>query len=257
MDNRELLEDALDKHFPDSDITIYETEYLKNGFQVSIEQKPLGFSFFVKNNFLEAFQSKYNDFEDAQKSTNIVLPDNEKMTYINDFMKSFHENGRFSKIMEPFSLFEQAKMYQLSGINESLKLIHNLSNASTSICRIDREKYLVYLNYSFKMTKNRRMLPVPVLSFFIGRNIDFQFDIAFNIEQQSVYLVKSYPMYYEDFFEENDIFDFDNDLEIIFRNFVDKNVMKNIDPTNELGRQLVSLGDDMDEKLKLLIMYSI
>lgn len=257
MDNRELLEDALDKHFPDSDITIYETELFKNGFQVSIEQKPLSFSFFVKNNFLEAVQSKYNDFDAAKKSTNIVLPDNEKMAYINNFMESFYENERFNKIMEKFSLFDQEKMYQISGMEDSLKLIHNLSNASTSICRIDRQKYLVYLNYQFKMTKKREMIAVPVLSFFVGRNIDFQFDIAFNLEQQSIYFVKAYPMYYEDFFEENNIFDFNKDLETIFRNFIEKNVMKNIDPTNELGRQLASLGDDIDEKLKLLIMYSI
>lgn len=257
MDNRELLEDALDCYFPEADISIYETEHLKHGFQVSIEQKSLTFSFFVRNNFLETVQSKYNDFEDTKKATNIVLPDNEKMTYINNFMNSFYTNGRFNKIMEPFSLFDQENMYKISGMEESLKLIHNLSNASTSICRIDRQKYLVYLNYSFKMTKDRRIIPVPVLSFFKGKNIDFGFDIAFNLEQQSIYFVKSYPIYYEDFFEDNTIFDFDKDLDTIFRNFIGKNVMKNIDPTNELGSQLASLGDDIDEKLKLLLMYSI
>lgn len=257
MDNRELLEDALDKHFPEADISIHEVAYMKNGFQVSIVQKGLSFSFFVKNNFIEAVQSKYNDFEETKKSTNIVLPDNEKMTYINSFMKSFYEYGRFNKIMEPFSTIVQETMYEISGMEESLKLIHNLSNSSKSICRIDKQEYLVYLNYSFKMTKDRRMMPMPVLSFFVGRNIDFQFDIAFNLENQTIHLVNSYPMYYEDFFEENDIFDFDKDLDIIFKNFIDKNVMKNIDPTNELGRQLVSIGEEMDEKLKLLIMYSI
>lgn len=257
MNNRTLLEDALDKYFPDSDISIFEAAYMKNGFQVGIEQKRLRFSFFVKNNFIEALQSKYNDFEDTKKVTNIILPDNDIMSLINNFMKSFYEGGDFRKIMTPFSYFDQKKMYEISGDEESLKVIHNLSNSSTSICRIDNKKYLFYLNYQFKMTRKREMIAVPVLSFFTGKDIDFQFDIAFNIEKQSIYFVKSYPMYYEDFFEENDIFDFDKDLDIIFRNFIEKNVMKNIDPTNELGRQLVSLGDDMDEKLKLLIMYSI
>lgn len=257
MDNRTTTEEALDKYFLDSNISIYKIEHIENSFQISIKKESLSFSFFVKNNFIEAIQSKYKDFEATQKEVNVVLPENENLTYIGNFMKDFYEKGLFNKIMKPFSIIDQKNMYEISGMEESIKLIHNLSNASKSICRIDKKEYVVHLNYQFKMTKKREMIAVPVLSFFIGREVDFKFDIAFNIEQQSIYFVKSYPIYYEDFFEENTIFDFEKDLDIIFRNFIDKNVMKNIDPTNEIRQQLELLDDDINEKVRLLIMYSI
>lgn len=256
MDSHHIIEDALDKHFPESDITIFRLQHMNNQFQVGIDQKHFNFAFFIDNNFIQAIQSKYDCFDEVKKLSNFDIPKN--LNYVNEFLKHFYEKTIFNKIFESFSEIPDESMYYISKMKElNQTMMHNLSEASISNCRLDKKEYLIYLKSSFKMTKNRELLAVPTLTFFNEKNSDFKFEIAFNIESQKAHLVKSYPIYYDDFFETNKIFNFDTDIDFIFNSFIDNLVMKRIDPNNELSRQLSSLGNDIDTKIKLLLMYSI
>lgn len=256
MDLHNVIEDAVNQHFPDCDIAVFHIENLKNNFQINITQKDFDFAFFMHNNYIQGIQSKYDYFDKVEKLLNFDLPT--KLDYVNEFIKFIYEKSKFNKIFEPFNLIPNESMYHLSKMKKfNHTMIHNLSEASLSKCRLDKKDYSIYLNSSFKITKNKELIATPTLSFFQERNIDFNFEIAFNIEKQTVHLVKSYPMYYDDFFEDNEIFNVDKHMDFIFNSFIDNNVMKRIDPNGVIERQLSSLGDDIDTKIKLLLMYSI
>jgi hypothetical protein len=258
MDNNKRIEDALDNHFPESDIAVYPMQHFKGSYHVSVKETDFNFGCIINNNFLREIQSKNDCFEAVQKSLNILLPSQEKIECINHFIRDFYNNGNFNKIFEMFSLIANESMYKTTQDEESnYAIFHSMSDPSKSNCRLDKKNYSIFLNCYFKMTKDRKLLAVPTLSFFNGNGNPFKFEISFNLENQTAHFVKSHPMYYDDFFEDNKIFDFTKDLDFVFKKFIDENVMKHIDPTNELGRQLESLEDDIDEKIKLLLMYSI
>jgi hypothetical protein len=258
MADNKILEDALDQYFPDADISIFPMQCFERKYQVSIVEKEFEFACFSENNFLSGFQSKNDCFEVAKVLSKIVLPKAEDLELINPFIKDFYQKSRFNKICEKFNVIAPESMYTVSQpATINFAIISNMSDMSTSLCRIDKINYSIFLNCNFKLSKNREILPVPTLSFFSSRSNKFNFEVAFNIKKQTAHLVKSYPMYYDDFFEENMIFNFDTDLDNIFENFINENVMPHIDPNEELGRQLTSLGDDIETKIRMLLMYSI
>jgi len=259
MDNNKRIEDALDNHFPESDIAVYPMQHFKGIYHVSVKETDFCFGCIINNNFLREIQSKNDCFEAVQKSLNILLPRQEKIECINHFIRDFYNNGKFNQIFEMFSLIDNESIYKITQNEETnYAIYHSMANQSPlNNCRLDKKDYLILLNCYFKMTQDRKLLAVPTLSFFNGNNNPFKFEISFNLENQTAHFVKSYPMYYDDFFKDNKIFDFTTDLDFVFKNFINENVMKHIDPTHELGRQLESLDDDIDEKIKLLLMYSI
>lgn len=258
MDNHGIIEDALDKHYPESDISVYCVQNMVNKFHIGITQQEIDFTLFIDNNFLQNIQSKADCFDNVQKLSNFNVPTKEQLTPVNLFIQDLYTTGTFNKIFEPFPLISTETMYKVDEMKDlNFTIIHNLSDPSISRCRIDKQNYFILLNCYFKMTKNRELLAVPTLSFFCGKENQFKFDVSFNLETDTVHLVNSHPIYYEEFFEENSIFDVKKDFDSILKQFIDKNVMKKIDPTDELKRQLDSLGDDIDTKIKLLLMYSI
>lgn len=259
MKNNKKIEDALDQHFPDADIAIFPMQYFKGSYHISIKEKEFTFGCMISNNFLREIQSKNDCFEAVQKSLNISLPNQEKIECINNFIRDFYNNSKFNKIFKMFSLIDNKSIYKITQHEESnYAMYHSMADQSPlNNCRLDKKDYLILLNCYFKMTQDRKLLAVPTLSFFNGNENSFKFEISFNLESETAHFVKSYPMYYDDFFKENKVFDFTTDLDFVFKKFIDENVMKHIDPTNELGRQLESLDDDIDEKIKLLLMYSI
>lgn len=259
MDDNKLIEDALDKHFPEADLAIFPMQYFKESYHISVKEKYFSFGCMMNNNFLREIQSKNDCFKEVQKSLNILLPSHEEIECINNFITEFYNKGKFNKIFEMFSLIDNESIYKITQHEESnYAMYHSMADQSPlNNCRLDKKDYLILLNCYFKMTKDRKLLPVPTLSFFNGNENSFKFEISFNLENQTAHFVKSYPIYYDDFFKENKVFDFTTDLDVVFKKFIDENVMKHIDPTNELGCQLESLDDDIDEKIKLLLMYSI
>lgn len=257
MADNETLEDALDQYFPDADISIFPMQYFERKYQVSVVEKEFELCCFSENNFLSGFQSK-NDCFEVKVLSKIVLPKAEDLEFINPFIKDFYQKSRFNKIFEKFNVIAPESMYTVSKPETiNFAMISNISDMSTSLCRIDKINYSIFLNCNFKFSKNRKILPVPTLSFFSSRSNKFKFEVAFNIEKETVHLVKYHPMYYDDFFKENKLFNFDTDLHDIFEKFINENVMQHIDPNEELGRQLASLGDDIETKIRLLLMYSI
>lgn len=258
MAGYEIMEDGLNNYFPNADIALFPMQYFEGNYQVSVTEKDFSFSGFVRNNFLTSIQSKNDCFECLKESSNIVLPMTEDLNYINQFIVDIYLKSMFNKIFEKIDLIPIESMYTVSKLDEiNLAIISNLSDYSTSVCRLDKKVYSLFLNCDFKMTKCRKLLPVPTLSFFRNKDSHFKVEIAFNLEKQTIHLVNSYALYYDDFFEENMIFNFDTDLNNIFESFIVESVMPNIDKNDELGRQLVSLGDDIETKIRLLLMYSI
>lgn len=255
--NKKIIEDALIAHYPKAKLSIFPVEKMDNMFHVSLRQDNVDFTLFAYNNYIHSLQSNADEFDYVQGFSNIKIKSDD-LEIINEFIKKLYEESDFKKVVSPLSLFKTDHIYFIDRMDElNFAMIRGLAESSKLYCRLDKNQYSIILNSYFKLTKNKEMVRVPTINIIFDQKAKQKFEIAFNITKGTAHLVDSYSVYYEDFFVENKIFDTDKNFDLLFKSFIDDVVMKKIDPTNELKQQLDLLGDDLDEKVRLLIMYSI
>jgi len=255
--NKKMIEDALIIHYPKAKMSIYPVEKMDNMFHVSLHQDNIDFTLFAYNNYIHSLQSNADKFDYVQGFSNIKIKSDD-LAILNDFAKNLYEKSLFHKVISPISIFDTEQVYYIDRMDElNFAMIRGLAKSLKLYCRLDKNEYSLSLNSNFKLTKNKEMVRVPTINITFDKYAKQKFEIAFNLTKGTAHLVSSYPVYYEDFFKENGIFETDKNFNLLFESFINDVVMKKIDPNNELKKQLDSLGDDIEEKVKLLIMYSI
>lgn len=255
--NKKMIEDALIVHYPKAQLSTFPVEKMNNMFHISLRQDNIDFTLFAFNNYIHSLQSNADKFDYIQGFSNIKIKSDD-LEILNEFVKKLYERNDFKKVLSPISLFNTEHVYFVDRMDElNFAMIRGLAESLKLYCRLDKKQYSILLNSNFKLTKNKEMVRVPTINIVFDQKASQKFEIAFNLTKGTAHLVESYPVYYEDFFEENKIFEINKNFDLLFKSFIEDVVMKRIDPTNEIKQQLDLLGDNIDEKVKLLIMYSI
>ena len=113
-----------------------------------------------------------------------------------------------------------------------------------------------YLENSFKLSRNGKFLPIPMIRIFGYQNDEQVF--AFNLYDQQVYKVKKKLFYFEDFFESAELFDVNYHGDILVDEHLEHYVINGLIDDKAIRESLIVLPrDQLKNKIDLISMYLI
>lgn len=262
-----VLMKTIDIQQPISDI--FTSRYPKSTFTFKMVNDLILFkSFFVKDKEFVDFTIRNNSIT-AVKTSNKYLPEVKKLLSINkmkrgdfkivaDFFDLMNSNSNFNKIFSIDNKLSHNEMFSFKkeGSLFKLPLVCTGDKASFFITKMKKSYFRYYFENHFKLTKDGNILLVPVITVFEHQKNEHKF--AFNIYNQTIYRVRKEEFYFEDFFENNELFNAEYHGDVFVDEYIDHYVLNELDDDDDIRKELILYPrEHLSGKVDLLSMYMI
>ena len=179
---------------------------------------------------------------------------------VNDFFDLISSNSNFNKIFytENRVMPTEICSFTREGTTASFKLpfIANTHSRTYLITKISKSYFMYYLENHFKMTKDGNILIVPMITFFEHQKNEHVF--AFNIYNQTIHLIRNEEFYFEDLFENNEVFNAGYHGDVFVDQYINNYILNTLEDDDSIRQELILYPpEQLSSKIDLLSMYMI
>jgi hypothetical protein len=205
----------------------------------------------------------------AIKTSNKYLPEIKKLLSINkmkrsdfkivtDFFDQMKSNSNFNKMFYIDNKLSNNDMFSFKkeGSLFKLPLVYPSSTPSFFITKISKSYFRYYFENNFKLTRDGNILMVPTITLFEHQRNEHKF--AFNIYNQTIYRIRKEEIYFEDFFENNEVFNAEYHGDVFVDEYIDNYILNELDDDDGIRQELILYPrEQLSGKVDLLSMYMI
>jgi len=248
---------------------IFTSRYPKSNFTLDeVNDVFLFKSFFDKDKQFVDFTIKNKSITNI-KTNNKYLPEVKKLLSINkmkrsdfkivtDFFNLISSNSNFNKMFYIENKLSNDDMFSFKkeGSLFRLPLVYPSSKQSFFITKMSKSYFRYYFENNFKITRDGNILMVPTITLFEHQKNQHKF--AFNIYNQTIYRVRKECVYFEDFFENNEVFNAAYHGDVFVDEYIDNYIINSFEDDDDIKQLLIRLPrEHLYEKVELLSMYMI
>lgn len=260
-----------DNKIPQPIADLFVERYPKSKFEsTSINDIIIFKSTFDKENQFVDFIFKKNSITTV-KTNNKYLPEVKNLLSINkikrsdfqvvnDFFDLISSNSNFDKIFytENRVLPTEICSFKREGTTSAFTLpfIANTHSRTYLITKISKSYFMYYLENHFKMTKDGNILIVPMITLFEHQKNEHIF--AFNIYNQTIHLIRNEEFYFEDLFENNEVFNAGYHGDVFVDQYINNYILNTLEDDDSIRQELILYPpEQLSSKIDLLSMYMI
>lgn len=247
--------------FPDVNVKLFKTDPDLDDviiFKSSFDDGNKFISFAIHDNFIHEISVSHRNLENVHKLFSLNKLKVDAFNIIPVFLNLLPTNSNFNRVFTLFNSINQKKIFRFykSGLSYILPCI-TVDHGFARLTSVLEETYCQFhLENSFKLSRNGKFLPVPIIRVFVDQNNEQVF--AFNLYDQQVYKVKKKLFYFEDFFEAAELFDVDYHGDILVDEYIDQQVINYLIDDKAIRESLIILPrEDLKAKIDLISMYII
>jgi hypothetical protein len=227
-------------------------------FKSSFDDGNKFIGFKIRDNSIIEINASHRHLENAHKLFSLNKVKVDSFNIIPVFLNLLSKNSNFNRVFTLFNSINEKKIFRFytSGRAYILPCITADHGFSRLTSVLDETYSQLYLENSFKLSRNGKFLPVPIIRVFVDQNNEQVF--AFNLYDQQVYKVKKKLFYFEDFFEAAELFDVDYHGDILVDEYIDHQVINGLIDEKSIRESLIVLPrDQLKNKIDLISMYLI
>lgn len=215
-------------------------------------------SFTIRDNSINEIRVSHRNLENARKLFSLNTIKVDAFNIIPVFFNLLPTNSNFNRVFTLFNSINQKKIFRFykSGLAYILPCITEDQGFSRLTSVLEESYCQFYLENSFKLSRNGKFQPIPMIRIFGEQNNEQVF--AFNIYDQQVYKVKKKLFYFEDFFESAELFDATYHGDILVDEHIDQHVINGLIDDKSIRESLIVLPrEQLKNKIDLISMYLI
>jgi len=215
-------------------------------------------SFTIRDNSINEIKVSHKNLKNSYKLFSLNKIKVDAFNIIPVFFNLLPTNSNFNRVFTLFNRINQKKIFRFykSGLAYILPCITEDHGFSRLTSVLEENYCQFYLENSFKLSRNGKFLPIPMIRIFEHQNNEQVF--AFNIYDQQIYKVKKKLFYFEDFFEAAEFFDVNYHVDILVDEYLDAHILNNIDENDSIRQSLIMLPrENLKAKIDLISMYLI
>lgn len=254
---RPLIEKFLNEHFPNDH---HEIRPLGQEFIVDVgEKEEMKLSFRSCGTTIYNVVIHQNHFEAITPLFGISNYKPESSDLLNTFISRCNDNSAFNTVFNKMQLVDLSPyMAFTSDYGDGYWDIHDAELAFRLTSKHSDIKQRCIVQYAFHFTRDNKLKCMPVIALVFGKTTNDCISVCFELDQQMVYSGIVPTMIYEDFFENNNPFDFDIEIEQFVHKFLDCNILMFDKANADNIHSLIDLdGLSLDNKLELFKMVDI
>ena len=247
--------------FPDVNVKLFKTDPDLDDviiFKSSFDDGNKFISFSIHDNFIHEIKVSNRNLDNAHKLFSLNNLKVDAFNIIPVFLNLLPTNSNFNKVFTLFNNINQKKIFRFYSIGLAyiLPCITSDHGFARLTSVLDETDCQLYIENSFKLSRNGKFLPVPIIRIFLDQNNEQVF--AFNLYEQQVYKVKKKLFYFEDFFESAELFDIEYHGDILVDEYIDHQVVNGLIDEKSIRESLIVLPrDQLKNKIDLMSMYLI
>ena len=247
-----LVRKFLNEHFPNDQHKIVDMEkYLEiTVFHLNVYKL---FFRVTKSGFVYSVSIHQDHFKDIQSLFCLGEYKQSSTIILNNFITLVNENPFFNQVFNPLKLLDFTLYMKLS-TSGSYRDIFDHDKKFNMNSKIISVKQPAVFQFSFRFTANNTLKYLPSISLF--NETDYNFPVCFDLDTQSIYLMTSNNIIYDDFFINNKVLNVNEDLQPLVIKFVDY-VIYNYNQKNPKDPLPFNSDDSFYNKVSLLAMINI
>lgn len=227
-------------------------------FKSSFDDGNKFIGFKIRDNSIMEVKASHRHLENAHKLFSLNKIKMDAFNIIPVFFNLLATNSDFNRSFTFLNNVNQKKIFRFykSGLNYILPHITEDQGFFRLTSILAGHYCQFYLENSFKLSRNGKFLPIPMIRIFEHQNNEQVF--AFNIYDQQIYKVKKKLFYFEDFFESAELFDVNYHGDILVDEHLDHNFINGFIDEKSIRESLIILPrEDLKAKIDLISMYLI
>lgn len=214
-------------------------------------------NFTVRKNSISQVKTINRYIPEVKKLFHIHKMKRTDFKIVDDFFTQISSNINFNKV---FTIKNTITANEWVSFKKESKFFVIPSEPSTKsrcvfIGKLRNTHYRCSFENNFKMSKDGSIFIVPMIRLF-----DYQKNsqvFAFNIYNQTIVRVKKEEFFFEDFFENNEIFNSDYHGDVFVDEYID-NILYDVSEDDEIRQELILYPrDKLSAKVDLISMYMI
>jgi len=228
-------------------------------FKSTFDKEKQFVDFIFKKNSITTIKTNNKYLPEVKKLLSINKMKRSDFKIIDDFFTLINSNSNFDKIfyMENKILPTEICSFKRDSTSAfTLPFIANTHSRTYLITKISKSYFMCDLENHFKITKDGTILIVPMITFFGHQKNEHIF--AFNIYDQTIHRIRNEEFYFEDLFENNELFNPEYHGDIFVDAYIDNYILNTLDDDDEIKESLIVLPRErLSEKVDILSMYLI
>lgn len=227
-------------------------------FKSSFDDGNKFIGFKIRDNSIMEIKVSHRHLENAHELFSLNKVKVDAFNIIPVFFNLLLTNSNFNRSFTFLNNMNQKKIFRFykSGMNYILPHITEDQGFFRLTSILAESFFQFYLENSFKLSRNGKFLPIPMIRIFGYQNDEQVF--AFNLYDQQVYKVKKKLFYFEDFFESAELFDVNYHGDILVDEHLDHYVINGLIDDKAIRESLIVLPrDQLKNKIDLISMYLI
>lgn len=243
--------------YPQVDVKVYNNEDIIT-LKSSFDDGNKFIDFEIHKNSVRRIRISHKHLIKAEKLFSINKVKSKDFDIIHVFFNQLTAHSNFNKC---FKLIDRLQIKNVFRFYRD-GLISNLPNMTDDqgyvhlICNLKQDSFVLYFGNYFKLSRDGNFLPIPMIKFFEGQSNEQVF--AFNIYNQQIYKVKKELFYFEDLFEDAELFDINYHGDILVDEYLDTHIINTMSKDDPIRQSLITLPrENLKAKIDLISMYLI
>lgn len=229
-------------------------------FKSTFDKEKQFVDFIIKANSFTNIKTNTKYLPEVKRLLSINKMKRNDLKIIDHFFRLMTTNDNFEKIFTIENRLSNTDMFMFRKEGDTsaftLPLVASSNVGSYFITKFRKSYYRYFFENNFKITRDGTILMVPIIRFFQNQKNEHVF--AFNIYNQTIHRIREEAFYFDDFFENSEIFDPAYHGDVFVNEYIDHYVLKTLDDNDDIRKELVLYPlDRLSDKVDLLSMYMI
>lgn len=255
IDTKQMITDLFQKRYPKTtvDFKKYKESYY---FSSNFDDKSF-VRFVIQGGTISHIKTNNRYLPEVKNLFSIHKMKRIDFKIIDEFFRLINSNSNFNKVFKLRNNMTANDWFSFKRSSDffSLPLLPDTKYSSFLVDKLHNIHYRIYFENHFKMNKNGSFFIVPMIKFFDNRKNKQLF--AINIYEKTIHYVKKEEFFFDDFFENNAIFDPEYHGDVFVDEYID-NLIYQLDSSDEIRQELILYPrDKLSTKVDLLSMYTI
>jgi hypothetical protein len=254
---QQLISDIFTSRYPKSTFTLDEVNDIVL-FKSVFDKDKQFVDFTIKKKSITTIKTNTKYLPEVKKLLSINKMKRSDFRIVTDFFKLLSSNSNFNKMFSIENRLSNDDMFSFKkeGSSFRLPLVYPIGEQSFFITKMSKSYFRYYFENNFKITKDGTILMVPIITVFEHQKNEHKF--AFNIYNQTIYRIRKEEVYFEDFFENNEVFNADYHGDVFVDEYINNYVLNTLEDDDSIRQELISYPRErLSDKVNLLSMYMI
>lgn len=229
-------------------------------FKSTFDREKQFVDFIFKKNSITTIKTSNKYLPEVKRLLSINKMKRNDLKIIDHFFRLMMTNVNFEKIFTIENRLSNTDMFTFRKEGDTsafiLPLVASSNVGSYFITKFRKSYYRYFFENNFKITRDGTILMVPIIRFFQNQKNEHIF--AFNIYNQTIHRIREESFYFDDFFENSELFDPTYHGDVFVNEYIDHYVLKTLDDKDDIRKELVLYPlDRLSDKVDLISMYMI